>query len=564
MTDDNLDDLDLHAWQAPPPPNGLAESVIARATATDEAISVAMRHQRRRYAIIGAACAGSIAAGLALWLGLQPSRAVADNVIIADKSQHVALGASAVDLDPGSALRWHRTGDELHVVQSGTATWRVASNERLVIDAGSSASIEATGASLRVEAKMNPSYVRVMSGVALTAAAVALVSATVYEGHVKATTGDGTVVVLPQNRATIADNGSRLEIAGLDQLARDQARLVDLVAAERGFPLKAKRGDLAIVPGQSAVIRVTAGVLGLDTSGVDVEFQAPCELRVDMHGDPKSGPSEQIASASNGILMMPLQHGKHEYTASCTGGPPMTGTLEVVTDDCRHQYCTDEHERLLKLDAPDLGTPFAAPTVHVAGTVVDGATLSIGGDVIAIDNDHAFAIDLSYAANQTVVLRVDHPTRGTEFYVQHSAPAGAATVAKPPAPAVIDIHPDPKHVGNKAGARQIGPHEIEVTIPDVHRSPLPSPDQCDAAKLVADGAESSSEGNNTSALKKFEAAYECKADTHTLSLAFMASCNAENVRRARFWWRKMSTMEQDHLVVMCMRARITREMLDAQ
>ncbi len=551
--DDDLDDLDVHAWQAPLPPKGLAESVIARVTATDEAIAVAMRHQRRRFVTIGVACAGTVAAGLALWLGLQPTprAAVTDEVIIADERQHFAFGASVVDLDPGSAIRMHRNGDELHVVQSGTATWHVAANERLVIDAGSSASIEATGANLRVETKMNPSYV--MSGVALTAGAVALVSATVYEGSAKVKSADQTVVVLPQNRATVANMQIELEslITTAQQLDLQKIRPLDVKHA----------GDLAIAPGTSATIYKMGGEVSLDTPvSVIVEFQAPCELEVKGHGHARSiFPS--FPPAKDGVVAVPLGLGYYEYTATCTGGTLVTGTLDIRPDYCRHRECGDAEDRLVLIDAPTEDSVFTPPTVHVAGSVVDGSRLAIGHNVIPTDAHHGFALDLDYADYQSVTLRVDHPTRGTQFYVQRSQDrhGGAATVAKPAAAVTVE---------HGSGATQVGPHQIEMNIPspspakDVVRV-LPPPDACDVDKLLSDGAEASSTGDSAGALKKFEASYVCKPDEHTTSLAFMASCNSQNVARARFWWRKLDRDQQNHLLQMCIHANISRDQLDA-
>jgi hypothetical protein len=69
-------------------------------------------------------------------------------------------------------------------------------------------------------------------------------------------------------------------------------------------------------------------------------------------------------------------------------------------------------------------------------------------------------------------------------------------------------------------------------------------------------------GDNADALKKFEQAYACRPDAHTLQLAFMAACNVPDLVRARHWWRRLSSDEQDRDVMMCIRRGITRGRLD--
>jgi hypothetical protein len=101
-----------------------------------------------------------------------------------------------VDLDRGADIRWRRTGDRLHVEQkAGTATWRV--DEQHVEIAAAVASIEATNASLKLEVPMNLTDARVIGASTVTAAAVAMATVVVYEGHVKVHHGDQTVVVQP-------------------------------------------------------------------------------------------------------------------------------------------------------------------------------------------------------------------------------------------------------------------------------------------------------------------------------------------------------------------------------
>ena len=81
--------------------------------------------------------------------------------------------------------------------------------------------------------------------------------------------------------------------------------------------------------------------------------------------------------------------------------------------------------------------------------------------------------------------------------------------------------------------------------------------------LVDAGTTANAQSDNVNALKDFEKAYACKPDAHVLSLTFMAACNAQRLDRARYWWKKLSSDEQTHDVIICVRANITRAQLDA-
>ena len=94
-------------------------------------------------------------------------------------------------------MRWQREGRaDLGRAAARRGAWRVDGDDTLVIDAGAAvASVEASGASLRVEVQMNLSDARVIGASAVTAAAVALVTVMVYEGHAKVTSAGQTVNV---------------------------------------------------------------------------------------------------------------------------------------------------------------------------------------------------------------------------------------------------------------------------------------------------------------------------------------------------------------------------------
>ena len=123
--------------------------------------------------------------------------------VVAERARHLELDKVSADLDLGADVRWRETPTGLHIEQhAGAATWRIAAGNHVVFDAGNgsgaTASIDATGASLRMEIQpMNLTDTRVIGASALTAAAVAMITVVVYDGHVKATSAGQTVVVQP-------------------------------------------------------------------------------------------------------------------------------------------------------------------------------------------------------------------------------------------------------------------------------------------------------------------------------------------------------------------------------
>ncbi len=229
MTEDNeRDDFDLSAWEAPPPPVDLADGVVARAREGAPALEVAEPRRmvsRARQRLIGGAAVVvlAVAAVLMIWLAPGASHETAgpatssadDGSSAGSDARKLVLPGAIATLDPGAQITWHRHGDDLVVSQrAGNATWQVDGGHRLVLDTGAvGASVEATGASLRVEVPMNLMDKRVLAGSAISAAVVAFATVTVYEGHVKTTTPTRTVIVEPGAQVALS-GGVSTSVAG--------------------------------------------------------------------------------------------------------------------------------------------------------------------------------------------------------------------------------------------------------------------------------------------------------------------------------------------------------------
>jgi len=208
--DDNpLAGIDLAAWQPPAPGDRLADAVVARMrepVPAVPAVETGGATSGRRWWLIAGIAAAIAAAAVFGMRGLVRAPRDGHGTVAATQPSHLDLGASSAELEAGAEVTWRRDGHRLVVSQPrGIATWRIADDDELVIDAGATvASVEAHGASLRVEVKMNLSDARVIGASAVTALVVSLVTVVVYEGRVKVTGQGQTVNVAPGNTVAIA------------------------------------------------------------------------------------------------------------------------------------------------------------------------------------------------------------------------------------------------------------------------------------------------------------------------------------------------------------------------
>ena len=238
--DDDGVGFDLSAWEAPPPPGGIADAVIAQMRAPDAkpAVEPAPTRKRRGWMIAAPLAAASVIGAVAISLATGGNEDVSGSGAVATaKPSHLELGGTAVDLDANTDVWWVRDGKRMTAMQPrGTATWKVAAGDELVIDAGATvASVKASGASLRVEVEMNMSDARLIGTSAVTAAAVALVTVIVYEGHVNVTSGGKTVEVAAGSTVEIAPDKPPVEprsaadqIAGLEKRLRSEIDFLKL------------------------------------------------------------------------------------------------------------------------------------------------------------------------------------------------------------------------------------------------------------------------------------------------------------------------------------------------
>ncbi|MEO8845897.1 MAG: hypothetical protein ABI591_28320 [Kofleriaceae bacterium] len=204
MDDDhNSLGLDLDAWAPPAVAPNFADRVIARVVATDQAIAVEINRRSTRRWWYGTAIAAILAAAAAIIVWQMPGqpepRSAPSGTIVAVRPQRLVLDHATGDLDVGANVTWDHVGGAVTVTQrAGAATWHVDAKQHLTISVGSKTLpetlIDATDATLRVEANMNLADAKSLGATAVTAAA--LITLIVYEGRVKTTSEDGQSVVV--------------------------------------------------------------------------------------------------------------------------------------------------------------------------------------------------------------------------------------------------------------------------------------------------------------------------------------------------------------------------------
>lgn len=235
MNDDDEVGFDLTAWEAPPPSAGLADAVIARVSAPPVAGAVEAAPPRSSRWWIAGGIAAVIVGAISIALLARGGEEVTggSGAVATAKPSHLQLGGTAIDLEANTDVWWTRDGKQTVAHQPrGKATWKVAANEELVINTGAmGASVRASGASLRVEVDMNLSDARLIGTSAATAAAVALVTVIVYEGHVKVTSADRTVEVPAGTTVQVAPNKPPVEpdvISGREKRLESKVKFLEL------------------------------------------------------------------------------------------------------------------------------------------------------------------------------------------------------------------------------------------------------------------------------------------------------------------------------------------------
>lgn len=532
-------DLDFEAWEAPPPPDGLADAVVARmgGTAVGLAMPDADVPRRRRWVIAASAAAVLVAAGGVWAIVRHREPAPAQNgAVLADRAQHIELGGVSADLDRGAEIHWRRTGDGLDIDQrAGTAVWRVGGDERIVIGA-TVASIEAAGASLRVEVPMNMRDVvsktdaRVIGASALTAAAVAMVTVVVYDGHVKVSSSGQTVVVQPGTTYTV----------------RPPAPAPVVAVAVPGVP----SGPTKLA------------VLGLDGWHGD---SVPHDLVEDLRARAKTGTGPWVLAADSEkeLADEKLLHDCANEAPACMAAIGSDLGVDVVMYGSMASQRAGYAVTLELLDVAHKQVVRSMTELIPAGES-QGAALGgwanriyeqLAGDATLRDAPSAAEVEQRIAPHEgELAACLGKGVREASVIFTLDTDGSVSSDAVDGDNSETDTAQCMLHVLDALGfpASTSGgkfTHHVQRQ-------------SCDVDALVADGNNRMATADHVGALAKYEEAIACKPQARLYQLAFMASCDVPNATKAAQYWAKLSSADQPRVLQMCVRNGITREQLD--
>ena len=231
MSEENpLENVDLRAITAPRAPSGFADGVLARFATTEAAIGVAKRRRVRRAVWIGMTAVTALAATLAVVV-LWPHGARSGSFTTTERHELDVAGVTVV-LDRGASIAWTVEHGDVHVDQRGGAIWTVPADHHLRVEVAGVGAVDATNATLHVEARMNLLDGNMIAATVTTAALVTALTATVIHGRAEIE-GSGNKVTIEAGRSAAVSPTTRpvvalseAELARVDKTLQTVERLV--------------------------------------------------------------------------------------------------------------------------------------------------------------------------------------------------------------------------------------------------------------------------------------------------------------------------------------------------
>ncbi len=219
-----LAQVDLAAVTAPRAPSGFAGSVLVRFATTEGAISATKRRRMRRIGwIAGSVASAAVVLGIVLvWPAHEHEHAASAYPALLPR--HFDIRGIAVDLDRGAALAWTVEDNSLRVDQRGAATWRVPAGQHLHVEVAGVGAVDATNATLRVEAQMNVMDSKMIGATTATAALVTALTVTLMHGQATVT-GAGVQLTATNGESAVVAAGK----APIELITGGQATAVEVV-----------------------------------------------------------------------------------------------------------------------------------------------------------------------------------------------------------------------------------------------------------------------------------------------------------------------------------------------
>jgi hypothetical protein len=297
----------LHAWEAPLPPPGFADQVLARARVAPA---------KRRRAIAYGLCAAAAAACVAIAFAAREEAPVRSGDLAATSRTTVGIGDRAVAVaEAGTSLSWRVAPRGAATVEQGrgNAFYRVDPGAPFVVRT-QAGEVRVRGTCFRVEVEEMKAKTAGLTGVVAGAAVASAVFVTVYEGTVIAASPHGERAVSAGERAEMRpEQAPSISVAQTRSAARPAplrregapAQSAATVGAAQAAPaaaasataqsaelaklrqeVKALRAELARSPKRPDPVKM------LDFSKEELEKMAEkCELRWDTPSFDDKNPS---------------------------------------------------------------------------------------------------------------------------------------------------------------------------------------------------------------------------------------------------------------------------------
>jgi len=550
-TDDEQLDYDLSAFEAPEPPEGIADAVLARmeGTGVTPAVPAEPVQGKRRGLLIAGIAAACLAASAGTYVLIQGSRRAgpASGDVVAVRARTLSLDGVNAELDPGAQVKWQRRGTLLDVEQrAGAAAWRVDGDTTIRIDAGAMvASVEATGASLRVEVSMNATDAKVIGASALTAAAVSMVTVTVYTGHVKVSERGQTVIIQPgETHKVVPPQPAPLEpvVAGMpatddeDMTAPTMCDEVSCVLDDYAGPCceAFKAGTAPKLPKAPKV----ADTLDRDSIANTIGTLMP---RIRACRDP-------FDAIADGTIVMNVAVNPDGTVRNASA----TKTFSQSVSDCvagiigRTQFRTPTKSPAFRYPFLFVADGAAVTTTGSSGTILTRQGIS---KVIALAKPAIKACGAKATQSGTVKVIVKVKPDGNVASYSTSA-----TFDSKVSSCVLDIVKKLTFPATDQGGTFSYPFVF-----DVADAPPAPPTNCDADELRDKGLENINIGQLAAALSQFEASLRCKKDSHTVQLAYMAACGSRNEAKSRLYFAQLAPAQQSKFRQICLRNMIDPE-----
>ncbi len=141
---------------------------------------------------------------------------------------------------------------------------------------------------------------------------------------------------------------------------------------------------------------------------------APADRPASLHLERAKGQVESLKAPAGSVALSAgaLPEGSYRFWFD------VDGDASTRSPDTTLRIAFDNAAPAAEIQQPVDGQP-SGGTVHVAGVAAEGASVSVGGAAIALDQDLRFRADVpAPAGDRSLAIRISHPSRGVHYYLR--------------------------------------------------------------------------------------------------------------------------------------------------